>query len=284
MAQYKNPRSNKPTAVFTITLAISTGETSYTGTTTITAATIAGLTAGSVSPASTTNGAENVYTFSTTSPAATKVGDFYRITLPSELSFSSSPTCGGSSPLATSLTCAINSGALLVTIARADASNTEIAALTSLSFTVTSGVNQAGLSQSASIELRHQEESASTYYNIGEKTAGLTITTNTLATFGAINISPSSTNIAASSSYTFAFTSPVPKIPAGTIIKFTFPPEITLGTPSCTGSGGVATSPTCTKENTDTVVVSAGYPTETTNTAVNIIVSGITNGANSGAT
>lgn len=158
MAQYKNPRSNKPSSVFTITLAISTGENSYTGTTTVTASTVAALAAGSVSPASTINGAENVYTFTTSSPAATQVGDFYRVTLPSELGISSSPTCAGSSPLASSLTCAINSGALLITISRADATNTEIAALTSLSFAVTNGINQADLSTSTSIEMRHQLE------------------------------------------------------------------------------------------------------------------------------
>ena len=148
--------------------------------------------------------------------------------------------------------------------------------------------NPPGIGTSESVGLALVLQSGGQYYSIAEQTSGLTVTTTEQASFSTITVTPADTRVGVTTDYSLQFVSPVSPIPAGATIDLQLPSQLSiptslLTTVQCTGVGALAAAPTCTLVNGDTVHIASGFASDTTQTDVSAVISGIKNGAASTA-
>ena len=279
----QNPRSVQPTSTFSAIIDDSSGNGQYAITSglTLTMTTPVDFLSISLASGSPNNGAITNYTFSITLSNKLVVGDYVRITFPAEISLSTStPTCNGSTNLASSLTCTLSSSVLDVAIATSSGA-TELAANTLIVFVIQGVQNPSTLSESSSFQV--ETLTSDKQYRINLRTTGLTVTNSERGSISSTTAIPESTALNTSTTYTFSFT-PTNTIPQNAFIQIGLPESVTVptGTTSltCTAASVIESTLVCAYESANKMItITNGFLTATSYAVsqVSIKVAGLIN-------
>lgn len=230
-----NPRSLQATSTFKFDVKSSGGYSIYTVTNpTLTMTTAATLSSVAITQTLSTNGASTSYTWSFTTNSKIVAGDIFKITPPSTITFSS-PTCTGVTGLASSLTCSVSSGSLLVTIAFARR-NLASGDPGSYSFRTTGVTNGPSTAPSSAFTIQSLLSDQSTLI---EQSTTSTVTNTQAGTITSASASVDSVSLSTAVTYTLTFT-PVNYV-QGMSFKITLPSQLSIsdGTNTCTNLQGL---------------------------------------------
>jgi hypothetical protein len=214
----------------------------------------------SVSPNTTVNGANALYTFSIRASSPLKDGDRIYLKTPTTVTTPVSPTCVGTLELASSLSCNTLNQELYVTLSFTPSSTLDPSK--DFEFTVSGFTNPTTTEASSTFTIEAQDSIGSL---INAFSGSLTIQTDTPATITTSSITNELQDASAETTFILEFTT-IHEIPIGGVVEITYPAEVqpfdnTVSTVLC--SVNIATSPTCSHDNTNKKITVSNIVTTT---------------------
>ncbi|CAI2378427.1 unnamed protein product [Moneuplotes crassus] len=211
---------------------------------TVTMTSVGELQKAEISIPSPINGATNAYSFTFRASSPLKDGDRMYIKVPNTVTPPSSPTCTGTTLLASSLTCNTLNKEIFITISAASGST--IDAGQDFGFSISGFVNPTSTRPTDSLTFEAQDSTGS---SINRYTVSpVTVTTTTAASITTASISNENKFASQSVTINLNFTT-IHEIPQNGKIIVTYPSEVSTFSASATTltcSLNIAASPTCT--------------------------------------